>query len=338
MFSVKLSALSSLFLLVLAHAVADLPAPIVGCKAVFCPYSETYDNCTLGNNSFAGIGLARIPNTPSPLQGLSLVKAAGIADSADPPSASTVPGSQPYGIRPFQSAYYLGSPPELPVQNLTGCAVTFDEPPVGNFTGSGNATAEEIKAAAGTCPDILEQGCVDTITERARKAVRDAKGDGDGCSALARELERGSFDKCRGIGGGGGGNNGKKGLGNFTVSSLGDLSPITGPQNSSSDCWPVIPKAYNLAKISEDIALGEPTGASTLENLYKITPMLTVFSDRHNSPADKTSAQLTCLKVVTKHRPDAGDNTQEDQASSSSYNLLGVGMASLVALLFSVLA
>ncbi|RMJ24987.1 hypothetical protein PHISP_04150 [Aspergillus sp. HF37] len=327
--SVKLSALS-LLLPMLAQA-ADLAAPIVGCKAVSCPHDDTHYTCTVGNNTFAGIGLARIPNTPSSLEGLSLVKAAGVADTIDPPSASTIPGSQPYGIRPFQSAYYLGTPPELPVRNLSGCAVTFDEPPAGNFTGSGNATAEEIKAAAGSCPDILEQGCIDAITKRARKAVRDAQGDGDACSALARELEHGSFDECRGIGG-----NSGKGLGNFTVAPLGDLSPITGPQNSSSSCWPVIPKAYNLAKISEDIALGEPTGTSTLENLYKITPVLTVFSDLRGSLANKTSAQLTCLKVVTKRRPGDDGNAQKDQASSSSYNLLGVGVASLAALLFTV--
>lgn len=257
MLSVKLSALSPLLLPILTQA-ADLPAPIVGCKAVSCPHDDTHDACTVGNSTFVGIGLARIPNTPSSLEGLSLVKAAGVADTLDPPSPSAVPGSQPYGIRPFQSAYYLGAPPDLPVRNLSGCAVTFNEPPARNFTGKGNATAEEVKAAAWSCPEILGQGCIDAITKRARKAVRDAQGDGDACSALARELEHGSSDECRGIGG----NNGK-GLGNFTVAPLGDLSPITGSQNSSSNCWPVIPKAYNLARISEDIALVSSTARAT---------------------------------------------------------------------------
>lgn len=70
---------------------------------------------------------------------------------------------------------------------------------------------------------IFGQNCIDEITKRARNAVREANSDKDACSALVRELQSGSFDEWHGICG-----RDRKGLGNFTVSSLGDLSTING--------------------------------------------------------------------------------------------------------------
>lgn len=127
----------------------SLPASIVGCKEVSCPY-DTYDTCIVANNTFAGIGLARIANVPSSLEGLSIVKGAGITD-IDPPAASVVPETQSYGNRPYLSAYYLGIPPDISLKNLTGCAITFDDPAARNFSvaSHGNATAEKTKSATG---------------------------------------------------------------------------------------------------------------------------------------------------------------------------------------------
>lgn len=236
----SLFALVTLFSLALAND-TDLPSSIVGCKEVSCPYS-TSDTCTLANKTFNGIGLARIPDVPSSLNGLSLVKGVGIPDPEDVPfNLSAKSDSRPYGARAYDSVYYLGAPPELDFSDLSGCAVTFN-----------NASAEfdgkDAKKAKGTCPDILDQKCIDSITKRARDIVSNAKG--DSCSALSRELKNHSFDECRGLTAGN-----RDRLGNFTVSFLNNLSPIFGSSNSSSDCWPIIPKSDNLAKISENLVL-----------------------------------------------------------------------------------
>lgn len=46
-----------------------------------------------------------------------------------------------------------------------------------------------------------------------------------------------------------------KGLGNFTVTSLSDLSTISGERNSLSNCWPVLLMSDNLAQIGEHTIL-----------------------------------------------------------------------------------
>ena len=47
---------------------------LVGCKAVSCPTEGAEDTCTLAQDTFLGIGTAPIPDVPSSLEGLSLVK------------------------------------------------------------------------------------------------------------------------------------------------------------------------------------------------------------------------------------------------------------------------
>lgn len=46
-----------------------------------------------------------------------------------------------------------------------------------------------------------------------------------------------------------------QGMGGFAFTPLFDISPISELQNSSSDCWPVLPKSHNLAMIGMDTAL-----------------------------------------------------------------------------------
>lgn len=53
------------------------------------------------------------------------------------------------------------------------------------------------------------------------------------------------------------------------------------------------------------------------DNLYKTTPVLTVFA-RDN----ETTAQLTCHKLVTEPRPEV---VEENRAAFLVYNLLDVG-------------
>ncbi|BDD60335.1 hypothetical protein MPDQ_000432 [Monascus purpureus] len=119
-----------------------------------------------------------------------------------------------------------------------------------------------------------------------------------------------------------------QGMGGFAFTPLFDISPISELQNSSSDCWPVLPKSHNLAMIGMDTALGNYTLEGNLAEVYKITPVLTVFfSKRDGGLVDGTSAQLTCLNVITEDSKDA--------PSMSSRNLLRVGVALLAALLFN---
>jgi hypothetical protein len=86
------------------------------------------------------------------------------------------------------------------------------------------------------------------------------------------------------------------------------------------------------------------TNEANLAEVYKITPILTVFTsgNGNNSLVDDTSAQLSCLKVVTTQNTENAENATDtddgdDAASLSSVNMLGVTAAALGAIMFSLL-
>ncbi|EZF17065.1 hypothetical protein H112_05507 [Trichophyton rubrum D6] len=47
---------------------------LVGCNSVGCPTIDGYDRCTVEAVAHIGVGLSRIHNSPSELEGFSLVK------------------------------------------------------------------------------------------------------------------------------------------------------------------------------------------------------------------------------------------------------------------------
>jgi hypothetical protein len=54
------------------------------------------------------------------------------------------------------------------------------------------------------------------------------------------------------------------GLGEFSVVSLGDAEGVSAQRNSSSDCWPVLPKSDALLQFAEDtvrVCLPFPTSS-----------------------------------------------------------------------------
>lgn len=221
---------------------------LVGCKAVSCPTEGAEDLCTLAQDTFLGIGTAPIPDVSSSLEGLSLVKGVNLTIGDGEASENT---------REFNSVYYLGTPSGLEVRNLAGCAVIFNDPPAKTFqypkkpAGPRNDHGEsrnvtDTAAASGPCSEIINQACNDRLTKRARDIINDA--DGDACAQLEDELRNSSFDECSDSW------HTSSSLGNLTVTSLANLSTISGSQNSSSDCWPVVSKSDNLSGIAENTA------------------------------------------------------------------------------------
>lgn len=79
------------------------------------------------------------------------------------------------------------------------------------------------------------------------------------------------------------------------------------------------------------------TSDALIEEAYKITPVLTVFLSGKDSKVDKTSSQLTCLKVVTKENASASDNGKPNSASPVEISG-GVRAAGMAVLLGTVLA
>jgi hypothetical protein len=125
----------------------------------------------------------------------------------------------------------------------------------------------EVSCPKHNAHGVIEQKCIDKLTERASRVANNA--DSDACAALERELKN-SFDECRDLGGNG------RGLGNFTVATLGNLLAVS---NSSSPCWPVLPKSDRLAEITVQ------------------TAFLRAFNFRHILSNDVCSFMLTMCSV-----------------------------------------
>ncbi|KAK1145529.1 hypothetical protein N8T08_004087 [Aspergillus melleus] len=324
---VNLTPATSLALLSLllpsALAADDLRNSIVGCNDVSCPKDGADDRCTVDDHTFLGVGLARIADAPSSLEGISLVKGVNV-------SAGGAGSDNDKPTRPFTSVYYLGTPSDVKTSNLSGCAVIFNDPPSSKFDGAdleGNTRNKtDSRASYGTCPDVVDKKCIDALTKRASEVADDA--DSNPCSALERELKKDNIDDCKNLGGAG------NGFGNFTVTSFGDLNAVS---NSSADCWPITPKSDGLAEIAVETSHSNYTAEALINEAYKITPVLTVFVSGNGSAVDKTSSQLTCLKVVTKENASEADSGSSSSASALEISS-GVRTAGMAILLGAVLA
>ena len=209
----------------------ELSSTLVGCDEVSCPKEGINDRCTVEDNTFLGIGLSRIPDVPSSLDGFSLVKGVNV-------SAGLAGNDKDEATRSFKSFYYLGTPSDVETEDLSGCVVVFDDTPHKKFSQNGT----DVRAASGSCSDVIDQTCIEKLTEKATELADEA--DGNVCTVLERELKSTSLDECNGFAGN-----------DFTVKSLSDLNAV----KNSSDCWPIQPRSDQLMEIASVSALVSET-------------------------------------------------------------------------------
>lgn len=208
------------FYLALQVKSEDLNATIVGCEAVGCPLDNFTPHCTVSNITFENIGLTRIPDVPDSLLDFSIVKGVNISG---------------VGANDFTSVYYLGTPDDVSLDEVQGCAVLFHDPPQDTFERNGTHT----------CSEVINQKCIDAIQDRAAKI-----GSGNSknlCADLKEDLEESDLKECENLTGGG------KGIGNISTTALSSLKNIEGDSNSTSDCWPILPKSANLAPMFTEL-------------------------------------------------------------------------------------
>ncbi|KAM0415645.1 hypothetical protein ACHAPT_013417 [Fusarium lateritium] len=276
-------------LVVLAQA-QDLGQTIVGCETVSCPMDNFDPHCTVSNITFENIGLTRIPDVPKSLDNFSIVKGVNITSA----SANI-----------FTSVYYLGTPEDVSLDEVHGCAVILHDSPQKEFTLNGTHT----------CAEVISQRCIDALQDRASKV---AEGNSkELCKALKEDLEDADIDACEHLTGGG------KGIGKISVKDLSGLENIEGSRNSSSDCWPILPKSANLAEIFIEVndfegGLNESTA---YPELHRITPLLTLFvkGKGNESIVDETVSRLSCIKINSTQNlgPEDGKNAASLPAISA---------------------
>ena len=161
-------------------AAQELPSTLAGCKDVSCPTNDGGDyTCTVADNDFDGVGLTRLADAPRGFERLALVK--GVQVQAEGPGDDDDDDQD----RKFKSVYYLGTPADVALDTLNGCAVVFQgvAPP---FAADGNR-----KTTQGTCADSIPRGCIDALTERLRGLSAGANNNNDNnatCAAVEDAL------------------------------------------------------------------------------------------------------------------------------------------------------
>ncbi|KAI8685063.1 hypothetical protein NCS57_00174300 [Fusarium keratoplasticum] len=278
--------------LVLMGNAQDLDQTIVGCEAVSCPMDNFDPHCTVTNITFENIGLTRIPDISESLDYFSIVKGVNISG---------------HGADDFTSVYYLGTPEDVSLDEVHGCAVIFHDPPQDTF--------DEFGSHA--CAEVMGQRCVDAIQDRASK-VAEGKSR-DLCKALQEDLLKNDIDACDNLTGGG------KSIGRISAKDLSKLENIGGSRNSTSDCWPILPKSANLAEMFTEF--GGLNASTAYPELNRITPLLTLFvkGQGKDSIVNETVSRLTCIKINSTQTlgPEVGVNA----ASLSRASALAAGGA-----------
>lgn len=165
------------FLLAKFGQVEGADNSIVGCEAVGCPLNET---CTISNDTLSnGIGVAPIVFDNTSFPSLSWVKGSYIDNSHASDNVT------------YFDNFYLATPQgqSLGGDDSKACALFFRR-----FNASFPGPIGEAAFSTGTCPDAIQQSCIDALTKRA--AALDVANETDACGALQQAFESNLDSEC----------------------------------------------------------------------------------------------------------------------------------------------
>lgn len=165
------------FLLAKFGTVEGADNSIVGCDAVGCPLNET---CTISNDTLStGIGVAPIVTDNTSFPSLSWLKGSYVDTSQLPANAVYVDN------------FYLATPQgqSLGGNDSKACALFFRR-----FNAAFPGPIGQAIDATGTCPDAIQQSCIDALTKRATDL--DVAKEADACGALQQAFESNLDSEC----------------------------------------------------------------------------------------------------------------------------------------------
>ncbi|PVH88140.1 hypothetical protein DL98DRAFT_525403 [Cadophora sp. DSE1049] len=294
-----------------------LPSNIIGCAALPCPDDAAGDSqCTVVDKTFSNVGLSRIPVTSQTLTGISWTEGVSVIDSNDTTS------------RTFEKAFYLGVPPKTNLTGTGACAVFFNQ--VSKKVVFDNQDVEE---AQGTCQEALNSQCVSALVDRAEKVDVVGLGSADACTKLDASFKETVDSACTVFANG----NIWSGLSVKPLTGTQAATPITESQNGTSNCWPIVPREYDLSLVASTKSSGDFLIETESMNFFGITPILTLFYPGNGTLITKAEAQMTCMKSVGPSASKNATKNGSDKGSAGSvYGPSVVALATILSL--SILA
>ncbi|KAI0393823.1 hypothetical protein F5Y17DRAFT_430399 [Xylariaceae sp. FL0594] len=298
---------SGLLLASIANASSEaLNSTIVGCVEVGCPPSSSVkaeDNCTVTDNSYSYIGLTSLDTAHDNLKGLTWTKAVKAIDSGGKSIT-------------FKSSFLLGTPPNLDLSNTTACSLFFHGiSPSLSF----HNNTPDLELAQGTCSDALGADCAKSLLDQARgfldRSRDNITSSEELCSALRENLTKNMTEACWPVS--------KFPWSDVDAIALtggGSPKPIKSEENSTSTCWPVLPKQNELTHVSDYTLPTSSQGTEAGRGLFYITPILTLFHSKEGltvtrwgsprpsttlrgQPTLPTTVVITSLRRVGSRRP-----------------------------------
>ncbi|KFA65043.1 hypothetical protein S40285_10328 [Stachybotrys chlorohalonatus IBT 40285] len=293
------------FVLSTASVAQEFPDHIVGCLEVDCPVLEdsVFTDCMVVDFDLALMGLARIPfPSNSSLSGLSWVEGVG-AEMVD------VDGAEGQMQR-SETRFWLGTPPDLDLDDVGACALFFTQ-----LTDAVTFDNQiQVSVDRGDCDEALSENCVSALNERALALDFHNLTIDDACQLLQSEFEDNLDEACHAFTSGPVWNN----LVVRPLSGPGSPSPITAEQNSTSNCWPIIPRSDQLTPIETFEDIGDVFASTLNDWSYTIYPILTVFFPGNGTLITEVESQLTCMKAIDGNSARNATMSPGDEGSATS--------------------
>ncbi|KAI7280670.1 hypothetical protein KC345_g4625 [Hortaea werneckii] len=313
-----------------AHAQTPLNYT-ASCADVGCPLDESNEslsNCQVDENVLIGVGidaysLELLNTSPTWTVGVSRFNT-----SADDNISGTV-----------QRTFYLGAPTDfaLTASELSGCAMVI----VAN-DGDGNQTlfsglhANENRGWVGSsCGQPGENGTIglpDECTSALRERSVDAFSNSDSCSNIADALNSEVIDSCNPNGTANVQDGRTSFLGRpstvYAVSLAGDNAPppISEAQNSTSNCWPTLPKSNQLYKTFAYNITTNGDYDTFQRALQGISPLLNIWQS-----GDSTEFEALCSKPRFLSARDA-ETIQSNSGNALAISKLALSIAFVIVL------
>jgi hypothetical protein len=234
------------------------------------------------------MSLIGLLSTPSTLLNTNLTWTIG-----DSGLQSTITGNQ----RTVTRSFYLGTPESVDLRSaveVKGCAIFVIDRERGAYQVYDQGAPQYVNTAS--CAASMGQTCVDDLTSKLKQLALSTsdRNTEDFCKNIANTLQQSPPSSCY----------------TLTQQPLIQSIPLTGPsapkpiaenQNSTSNCWPTLPKTNALAKVFEYDHIAKLT---EWVSWLGYTPLITVFASG-NGTGD-VEVDLACMKIVDSDGFSAG--------------------------------
>ncbi|KAF7556136.1 hypothetical protein G7Z17_g1654 [Cylindrodendrum hubeiense] len=233
----------------------------------------------------------------------------------------------------YNKTFYLGTPVDLVIGDVGACALFFT-----NTTSMVEFNGTNAGETQGTCQEAMSESCVAAMNERAESIDYDGLTIDEACTKLKEEFDDNLDSECKSFAS-------SSKWEDVTVKALSGPSenPITEKTNGSTTCWPILPKSDNLNIVATFATFGNTSARSIVDQLYDITPVLTVFFPGNGTLITKVESQMTCMKSMGDSsannltKSNGGEDEDEVPGNDATALVAGVGVKMTMASILGII-